>query len=635
MDITPHKEIVNEEIDDYLKKKKEDIKEDEFTDKPAGGKRKVLMIGAAILVALLAIAFYSYSKGHASFATEKVSVSIDVPADLVSGEETSFTISCKNDNNVALKDAKLEIFFPDNFTIKSSDKTIDHSGSAYYWYVSDIEARSTMKIRIYGSAFGQVGDAKNFRAVLSYVPANFNSTFQSEGSAEASISSTPIALELTFPDSIKDSSESDFVFDYKNKSSRDFEKAKLVIEFPANFVFTSSEPALVKEIGSKNTYSLEESGFKEDTRRTVKVRGSFQSQSEKETVTAKVYLMEENKEMAEYAEASKDIKMEKTDILLYQTINGYTDYSASKNEELSYRITFKNQSGKELKGLMLKSVLGGNFDLATLRAEKGTVKGNEIVWSAANVPALGQLLPSAEASVEFKVKVLDRFTVEKDADKNFILDNTATISSFNGGSETVIVKNEIGSKVKAFIYLDAKGYFNDDGRITNGGSLPPKMGEKTYYTIHWSLRNYFNDTENVRVAATLPGGVKWTGKYIDAKGAVRSVSENDETKATADGEKIAEERVFYDKTGNSVIWELPGFRANDGVLTSAKEIVFQIELTPGVTNVGSIMTLLDAASVFGYDTFTQGNIAITGTAITTDLTDTDFSISDAEAIVRD
>lgn len=637
-------EKVEGEIKSYLEKGRENIGVEDFPDdkpKKIEKKKKMLIVAILGILALLVFAYVSYVKGHGSFSGENVKISIDAPEQTGSGDEISITVSCANNNRVSLNDAKLEMSFPDNFIMKSSDKTVDHSGSVYMWNIGSIPAQSTEKIRIYGRIVGKQGEQKTLKGVLRYRPSNFNLNFQSEGEKTVTISSVPVELKLNFPESVKDSAEGEFTFSCKNTGNRDFGKVRLEMEFPKDFSYVSAEPAsnFKKEEGEGNTYMLEEEDFLKGAEKSVKIKGSFQSQNEKETIKVKAYLLEDNNEMIEYAGEEKNVKMEKTEILLSQTVNGVADYGAGKNEELTYKITFKNQSGKEMRGMAIKSTLSGNFDLASVEADKGTVKDNTITWSATNVPELASLLPQGEGSVEFKVKVKDIFTIQKESDKNFVLRNSAFISSFSSGTnsqgqENLIAKNEINTKVKAFIFLDTKGYFNDDGRINNTGSIPPQVGQKTYYTIHWSVRNFFNDVEGVRIASVLPEGIKWTGKYVNSQGkAIEDRITNDTVSQDGGNEKITEEKVFYDPKTNEVVWQMPSLKANEGVLSAAKEIVFQVEAVPLNKHAGSAMTLIEGTTVSAYDTFVIANITGTGGKVTTRLTD-DFSISDTEAIVK-
>jgi len=631
-------------IHEYLVKKEGDLRDEGFSDiETKKNKNKKIAIGALIaLLVFLIFAYFSYSKGQKSFANENVTLSIETPEDVESGTEISFTIGYKNENEISLKNGRLEMFFPDNFIMTSSDKELGKDGNISFWSIDSIPANSMDKIRIFGRLIGDKDSASDFRAILKYKPSNFNSIFETSATKSVEISSVPVELEISSPEeSIKDDTDTALTFSVKNKSNRNFSKAQIKIELPENFEYTPSENSLLEQDGENNSFIFETENLLAGEEKSISVEGSFHSENGKENVKADVYLLEENGEFIKYAEQTKEFQIEKPEILVSVTINGSEDYYADKNEELEYKIDFENQSDKEIRGLTLNSKLGNNFDLSSINATEGRISNDEIIWSALRVPALAQLKPQEKGNVSFKVKVKDYFTIAKDSDKDFVLENNITIKTST--AEIVSITKSI--KVKAFLALETKAYFNDDGRIENGGALPPRAGEKTYYTVHWSLRNLFSETKNIRIVATLPQGVKWTGKYIDSKGKVitEEIEEENATESVTSTTsenveenqeiEISEEKVFYDKNTNEMVWEIPVLKPNEGILSSAKEIVFQIEISPEEENVNKEMDILNITNASGYDTFTQQNIFSSKDKLTTKLTN-DFSIGEQEAIVQ-
>ncbi len=625
------------EIRDYLNKEKNDPEQEDFLEeKPKQNKKKMAIGGLIILLVISAIAYLSYTKGQKSFANEKVTMFVEAPEDIESGDEISIAIGYKNDNEVALRDVEMEITFPEDFLMISSDKNIIKEGGIYSWQAGNVAANSTDKVRIYGKLIGNKGDTKDFRAVMKYKPANFNSNFETNITAPIKISSVPVELNIAFPEEgIKNSTDTELTFTVKNKSNRSFSKADIEIDFPESFSYTSSETSTTREDEGNNVFNFEIENLSATSEKTIKILGSFKSENKQETVKANLYLLEENGEMIKYIEQSKDFQIIKPEILVSMTVNGWEDYVAGKNEELEYKIDFENQSEKELRGLIIKSSLKGNFDLTSIQADKGTIKNNEVVWSALKVPELAQLKPQDKGTITFKVKTKDYFIIEKESDKNFTLENNITI----GTASQEIANVTKTTKVKSFLAIESKGYFNDDGRIANGGALPPKVGEKTYYTIHWIIRNLFNDVENIKIVSTLPEGVRWTGKYINSKGEiltqdVQSQSQNSQQAGeTENNISITAERFYYNQNLNQIVWEIPRLKSNEGILSSAKEIVFQIEVEPQEKNADKPMDIMNEVTATGNDTFALQNITGTAKKLTTELFD-DYSISNEEAIVQ-
>ena len=68
-------------------------------------------------------------------------------------------------------------------------------------------------------------------------------------------------------------------------------------------------------------------------------------------------------------------------------------------------------------------------------------------------------------------------------------------------------------KVNSGLVISQSGYYNSPD-ISNSGPTPPEVGKATTYTITWNIKNYFSDTKNVKVKATLPQNVTLTGKIM-------------------------------------------------------------------------------------------------------------------------
>lgn len=630
---------ISENLKNYLEKKEDrGFEKENWFDKGRKNKKTVFLVSFLVLCLVAVVAYLALVSGHKSFANEKVEISIQLPEKLESGDEVSILFEYKNSNEVALNGASAEIFFPEDFIFKSSDQNLQGKDSRFSVELGDIGPNNSAQVRVFGKIIGNLDEKKVFSTTLQYKPANFNSKFKNTKEASVMISEVPVVLETKIPDSIKNDSEVELSFSYKNKSNRDFSKAELRVILPEGLNSYSANQDFVKSSEFENILVFSKEDFSAGSENSILLKGILNSENGSATIKVEVYLLEENNDLVRYISEEKNINLEKPDILISQTINGSAEYSASKNEQLNYKINFKNQSDKEIKGMVLNAELLGNFDFATLKAEKGNVKDGKIVWSALNVPQLGILRPGEEGSVDFSLKVNDYFTIKSKEDKNFILSSKADISVLGavsqGPNNMELLSSELKEiKVKAFTPVVSKGYFNDDGRIANSGALPPRVGEKTSYTIHWNIKNLFNDVEKVRIKTILPSGVELTGKYINSK---NDVFDNGITKL-AEGEaenfdNQVEEKIYYNPQNRELTWFIPRLKANDGILTAAEEIVFQVEIIPKSENVGRAMDLIGPVSVVAYDTFIGEEVKTDGNALNTQLFD-DYSISSDEAVV--
>jgi hypothetical protein len=626
-------------LKDYLEKKEEGgFEKENWLDKGRKNKKTVFIVSFLVLCLVAVVAYFALISGHKSFAIEKVEISIQLPEKLESGDEVSILFEYKNSNEVALSGASAEIFFPEDFIFKSSDKNLQGEGSRFSVELGDIAPGTSAQVRVFGKVIGNLAEKKIFSSSLQYKPANFNSKFKNTKESSVIISEVPVILEMKVPDTIKNNSEVELLFSYKNKSDRNFSKAELRIILPEGFNSYSANQNFARSSEFENILIFQKDNLIAGAENSVTLKGIMNSESSLVSLRVEIYLLEENNDLVRYINEEKDINLEKPDILISQKVNDSEEYFASKDEQLNYRITFKNQSDKEIKGMVLNVELLGNFDLTTLKAEKGNVKDGKIIWSALNVPQLGILYPGEEGSVDFIVKVNDYFLIKSKEDKNFVLASKADINVLGavspGSNDMELLSSELKEiKVKSFTPVVSKGYFNDDGRIENSGALPPRVGERTSYTIHWNIKNLFNDVEKVRVKTILPSGVELTGKYINSKGDVFE----DGIAKLAEGEaenfdNQLEEKIYYNPKIRELTWFIPRLKANEGILTAAEEIIFQVEIIPREENVGKAMDLIGPVSIISYDTFIEGEVKTDGNALNTQLFD-DYSISSEEAMV--
>lgn len=596
-------------------------------------KRKRVLLISLVFFILIALSYISLKMGHKSFDENKTKIVIELPENVKSGEEVSVLFEYKNTNEVSINDVSAEIVFPDGFIFESSDVSLRKENNRFILDIGSIAPDSSYKIRVFGKLIGNLNDEKGFSSTIQYKPDNFNSKFKKTSGNSTKIGSVPVVLDIESPEAVKNNSEAEIIFSYKNISDRNFSKAELRITIPDKFSSYSVNSEIVKEEDAPNILIFPKENLAAGAEVSVALKGILAGAAEQVVFLGEVYLLEDNNEFVRYISEERSVKLEQPDIVISSKINDFDEYSAQKNEELRYKIIFENQGSENLRGLVLNSVLDGNFDLSTLKAEKGNVQGNKIVWSALNVPQLGDLKSGEEGEVEFFVKVKDIFTIQSKDDKNFVLSVKTDMNIIGSGAEQKLLYSDLKeSKIKAFTPISVKGYYNDDGRIENFGQVPPKVGERTAYTIHWSIKNLFNDVDKVRVKTILPEGVDLTGKYINSRGDVLEgiYFLKDGEIESFDGQN--EEKIYYNSGNREVTWFIPSLKANDGILTSTKEVIFQVALSPKNSDVGKPANLLGVTSVYTHDIFTGLDIKNDASSLTTELFD-DYSIGREESLV--
>jgi hypothetical protein len=706
-----------------------------------GNNRRIFTALLLVLAVILVLAYFVYIEGQSSFDKEKVRVEIEAPLNVSSGEETAFGIKYINETSIELNNVRISLFVPKEFVYVSSDREAIRGDSVLSWDLGKLSKGESGRIKLFGKVFGKKDSEFRFSSRISYVPDNFNYKFESNESlseAKVKIDSVPFELSLKAVEFAVSGDKVECLVNYKNISDHEFKDVEIEVWIPEGFEHVSSEPEASKKENGLLIWAFNNFGSGSQGKLAI-VGNVVGGKDDKKEVKVLLRASRENEPVVEYISDTAVIRIQEVPVVLTQTVNNYEEYVARKGEELGYRIKFKNVSDKEIRGLVINSELEGNIDFNSLKVENGSYDDKyRMTWSAFNVPKLATLGPGEEGEVKFRVKVKNYIDIKSSSDRNFVIRNKTTISNFNFDSNSLEIEKTITStesivKISASLFVRAKGYFNDDGRIVNEGVIPPEVGKETSYTIHWNLTNLFNGIRDVKVVSVLPEGVKWTGSYIKPNGEVSlgdesngvfvprivdpstiadinggmgvdkmgvsydwydgivyedanhkelpeklqvgdtlkfvyndgSIEQTGYCNIKADsgvdkghsfycivpwkvvlpqyarkenykiekvGYKIEEERFYYNNVTREVIWEIPELDANVGILSPAKEVVFQISIVPQSSDIGNVVRIMGKVQASGYDEFTNSNVTSLESELTTELPD-DESIGVEEGIV--
>ncbi len=118
------------------------------------------------------------------------------------------------------------------------------------------------------------------------------------------------------------------------------------------------------------------------------------------------------------------------------------------------------------------------------------------------------------------------------------------------------------------------------------GALPPKVGTETKYQITMSVENTHNEITGAKFVAKIPFYVNWVGK----------VTKN--------------EKVAYNPDTREVIWTLGNVVAGAGNTTALRSAEIQLSITPSLSQLGSSPTLINEATLTGYDDFAKVDVKV-------------------------
>jgi len=542
-----------------------------------------------ILGLLIGISGYYYQRNK--YSKEILNLKILGPDEIQSFEEVEYSLKYQNNGNITLEEAKLVFQYPENsFIEEGKPKRVEI-------HLDDIYPGQEQTIVFRARPFGKENGTATAQAFLSYRPKNLKAFYEAKTSFTSKIKFVPLTFEFDLPSKIEVGKPIQFSLNYFSNSDWPLSDLRVKIEYPSDFEFIQSKPKAV----DKNEWELPLLNKAEGGR--IEVMGKLLAEAREQKVFRAMLGIWQEDEFILLKETMKGVGILAPSLSISQQINGNPNYIANFGDILHYEILFRNVGDEPFQDLFLIARLQGDaFDFETIKNPEGQFQrgDNSISWDGRQISKLKFLNPGEEGKVEFWINLKKELPVTSSYDKNFSLKNKIILSQ---------LKEEFETKINSRLEISQKGHYQDE-YFGNSGSLPPKVGEATSYTIIWQVKNYYNSLNNVKVKAILPPEVKLTGKIFpeDAK-------------------------LTFDSQSREIVWDIGKLEAGQGILNPALTMAFQISLIPQENQRGKIGLLINEAKISGEDEWTNQNLEAKASPIDTTLAD-DPTINEQQRIIQ-
>ena len=595
-------------FDDKQKKKKvssswkEDEKLSDFEPEKDTDKNSFLktFAKAAIFIFVVVLAGFSYYYFLTRPAGANVAIEFSVnPAQIFAGNPFTLTVPVSNFSDQVLKNAVLSISLPAQISYLdgSSDQRIVEKNLGDIGPGS-VNSNNDFKLL----ALGDAQTLRHIDAKLSYQLAGSTADFENKSGVDISVGQQAIDLSFDLPQGVFGGSNFDITVKYQNNSGRDFgEDVILKMDYPSGFQFLKSSASASADNSQWNLSKLAK-GANGSLTLTGSIAGAGQPSFDFHGAVSTKF----NGKIFTIAEQTGSVSISASPLSISPSANGSMDYIARAGDKIAYTLRYKNDSSDAFQNIIIKVSLSGEmFDFSSLRTDAAfDPLKNTFIWMTANNPALAQLAPGEEGTVNIELNLKKDFPLRRISDKNYSLKlqaeiSSPTVPSGTAASKTISAAN-METKVAGKITINAKALWRDaSSGILNSGPYPPRVNQPTKYTVHWSLANYSTDVYGIQVSAFLQSGAKWTGV---AKSNINS-------------------QPSYDFSTGKVTWDVGDLMATKGVISQQPEVIFQVEVTPAANQLNQFITFLGDTAVTGKDNFTGTQLNDTGRALTTELPD--------------
>jgi len=513
-----------------------------------------------LLVVLTGILGYWYWQKNI-YSKEILKLEILGPEKVELAKDFEYIVRYKNNGTVRLEEVKLIFEYPKQAILEDKKPLWQEIP------LEDIYPGEERTFLFKARLLAKEGEFLIAKANLSYRPKNLKARYESTTTFTSTIGPVPLTFEFDLPSKIESGKNFNFKINYFSNLDYLLTDLRVQVEYPLGFEFITSVPKSLEKTEWLIPILNKSQGGR------IEISGKLSGEvGQAKIFRAKFGIFKEG-EFILLKEAEKGLEIIKPSIYLRQEINGNPRYVALPGDWLHYEIYFKNIGDDDLNNLFMVNKLEGEaFDFQTIKSDLGSCQPGDdsVIFDWRQVSKLQYLMPMEEGKVDFWIKLKDNLGQIK----NPILRNKVFISQ---------VKEEFVTKISSKLELVQKGYFQDEV-FGNTGSIPPKVGEVTTYTIIWQVKNYYSVVKDVKVKAILPQAVELTGKIFPEEEA---------------------SKFAFDSQSREIVWLVGDLEMGRGILNPAPSIAFQIAFRPSEVDRGQTPVIIGEAKIAGEDSWTD------------------------------
>jgi hypothetical protein len=546
--------------------------------------KRIFTASLVLFVISAAVAAFVFFGGGNLVSSKNVDIKVVGPLSVGGGQESSFDINVINSNRTDLKSVSILVEYPSGTRLPSD---LSKELSRERFNLGDIESGDTKSQQISAVIFGDRESTKEFKFSLEYRVENSSAVFYKEKIHEITISSAPIIITPTYPKEVNSNQEINFSVEIASNSKDTLGEFLVRVEYPFGFVFknASIDPAY-----GDNVWKFSRLGTGE--KRVISINGTIIGQDNEERVfriTAGTQSDTDEKVIAvPISDLTETILVKKPFIGISSVIgeNVDSDYAGRGGKEASVKLSVRNNLPTRIFNMTVEVYLkGAALDPFNVSAGSGGFYqsfNNTILWDKRSVGEFADMGPGSSKNLSFSLTplVYSKITNKTSPEIEITIVSKGERVLESGSIENVSSTEKRKIILATDLELSSRSV-RSLGSIENTGPIPPKAGVPTTYTIIWAVTNTFNQASNVEARTTLPPYVRWTGLFSPTS-----------------------EAISYNQTTNQVVWNVGTVLPSTGISASPKQVYFQLELLPSVSQIGNAPGLMGDVMLTGIDKVT-------------------------------
>ncbi|MEQ1500395.1 MAG: hypothetical protein ABL917_03445 [Parcubacteria group bacterium] len=568
---------------------------------------KFFMYSLGFFLISLSVALFIFFGGINMISSNNLDVKITAPTSISSGEELNIGLSILNQNRTDIEEVFLFINYPSGAqAIGDGGKALTHEKIS----LGKINKGSVAEHSIRALLFGEKDAVKTFTFRLEYKVNGSNAIFSKEKTYDVSIGSSPILLNVDFPKEINSGQEVKLSIDLTSNSAVTVKDSLVKIEYPYGFTYKSSS---IKPLRDDSVWVMGD--LKNGEKKVLTVSGVLVGQN-MEDRSFRIFVGTKSPDISKdfetpLAESDATIGIRKSFFNLEVTPS--SGPVAEVDQNVQFNINWQNTLPDKILNTTVEATLSGNiFDRNSVTANNSGFfrsTDNTVFWDKNTTRELAEMIPGESGRYNISVASISDLARIRSI-KNPHIDLHVVMKGDRSGSDSGEVSSsmDVVVKIVSQLSLTAKSYRNMGG-INNTGPIPPKADVESTYSINWVLTNTTNDLKGAVVSGTLPVGVVWKDEVSPSQ-----------------------ENVSYDPDTRVVTWNVGNISAGAGFANSPKSVFFKVGIVPSVNQVRTKPVLISDISATATDTYTATVIEKMVTSVTTDFSDTNFTLGSGDVV---
>src|SRR3989344_5058379 len=557
--------------------------------------KKFFLFSVVFFILTIGYGAYVFLAGGNTVSNDNIDVSIMGNNFTAGGEELQLIVGITNKNRTALDLVDLVLEYPKGSEIDSS-KDVERMRISLGTIPSGAVLNKNLKLVL----FGQQGSTRTIKISLEYRVKGSNAIFLKEKTYDVNISSTPISLAVSAPSAISPNQSITLNIRETLNATKLAPKTLMKLVYPSGFQFISSTPA--PSYGN-NVWNLGDlaPGAEHEVTVTGKMIDVFDGEEKTFNISSGSQSPTDKSAIGVLFNSTlHTVTINRAFVEANLFINGVpqAEYAADAKTPISAEIRYAKNLDTKINNLSIHAKITGNaFNRQNILVQQGFYESSKdtVTWDKTSMNTLREVNPGDSGSVTFLVTPLSLFSSAGGILPNPTINIKVGVSGQQSvqGSEI----NQLSSSTSAVIRmisdvgLAPKAVYYS-GPFTNTGPIPPRAEQKTTYTITWNLSTTSNSISNAQVKSPLPSWMSFTGNIFPAG-----------------------ENLTYNSSTRQITWNADRIQKGAGVTGTAREVSFQVALTPSLSQVGKTPIIINDAVLTGHDDFANVDIRVTRGAL--------------------